>query len=216
MSHIYGSVAIHRGIAALKKCESWLLCLPTPNYTRVLNAKSLWQESLVRTLWKDKRLMSKNTASEKRLKTTEQSGNVTTTAIGDRLKKIQQTPKQSGQHSHSQQIQDNRKEAKTVRPTQPQPTDSRQNNKSQNSQDNTSTANRFNHRTEAKTVRTTQPQATDSRQQNRRVGIEIVYGWDGYHRLYGRLSYVQYKMWPIKTNWEIHVKRECAKPSDTV
>ena len=120
--------------------------------------------------------MSKNTASEKRLKTTEQSGNVTTTAIGDRFKKIQQTSKQSGQHSHSQQIQDNRKEAKTVRPTQPQPTDSRQNNKSQNSQDNTSTANRFNHRTEAKTVRTTQPQATDSRQQNRRVGIEIVYG----------------------------------------
>ena len=120
--------------------------------------------------------MSKNTASEKRLKTTEQSGNVTTTAIGDRSKKIQQTSKQSGQQSHSQQIQDNRKEAKTVRPTQPQPTDSRQNNKSQNSQDNTSTANRFNHRTEAKTVRTTQPQATDSRQQNRRVGIEIVYG----------------------------------------
>ena len=127
MSHIYGSAAIHRGIAALKKRESCLLCLPTPNYTRVLNAKSLWQESLVRTLWKDKRLMSKNTASEKRLKTTEQSGNVTTTAIGDRFKKIQQTPKQSGQHSHSQQIQDNRKEAKTVRPTQPQPTDSRQN-----------------------------------------------------------------------------------------
>ena len=39
--------------------------------------------------------MSKNTASEKRLKTTEQSGNVTTTAIGDRFKKIQETPKQS-------------------------------------------------------------------------------------------------------------------------
>ena len=105
--------------------------------------------------------MSKNTASEKRLKTTEQSGNVTTTAIGDRFKKIQQTPKQSGQHSHSQQIQDNRKEAKTVRPTQPQPTDSRQKkkpkqsgqhkysqqiqpqNRSQNSQDNTATGNRF-------------------------------------------------------------------------
>ena len=67
--------------------------------------------------------MSKNTASEKRLKTTEQSGNVTTTAIGDRFKTKQQKPKQSGQHKYSQQIQ-------------PQ-------NRSQNSQDNTATGNRF-------------------------------------------------------------------------
>ena len=66
--------------------------------------------------------MSKNTASEKRLKTTEQSGNVTTTAIGDRFKKIQ-------------------KKGEKVRTTQPQPTDSRQQKRSQDSQANAATAN---------------------------------------------------------------------------